>query len=150
MLFLSHRMTVELFVIFLSPLFRLCPFNHTTIYPVTEFYCFLILWTDYDDEELLEISLLLARQYGYTYGPMPQQVFTKYIKTRKEFPYFSNARTVRNAMERARRLAATRILKDAMDKGTKYTMSQIQTFQPVDFQIMLDEIKNLPRDTMLP
>lgn len=108
------------------------------------------MWTDYDDEELLEISLLLARQYGYTYGPMPQQVFTKYIKTRKEFPYFSNARTVRNAMERARRLAATRILKDAMDKGTKYTMSQIQTFQPVDFQIMLDEIKNLPRDTMLP
>lgn len=105
---------------------------------------------DYSQDELLEISQLLAKQYGYSYGMMPQQVFSKYMKTRKEFPYFSNARTVRNAMERARRIAATRILKDAMDKGTKYTMAQIQTFQPSDFQVMLDEIKNLPRDTMLP
>ena len=69
---------------------------------------------------------------------------------RKEFPYFSNARTVRNAMERARRIAATRILTDALDNGTKYTMDEIQTFQEGDFQLMIDEISVLPRDTMLP
>lgn len=39
---------------------------------------------------------------------------------RKEFPYFSNARTVRNCMERARRVAATRILTDALDNGKQY------------------------------
>lgn len=72
------------------------------------------------------------------------------MNLRKEFPYFSNARTVRNAMERARRVAATRILKDALDNGTKYTMSQIQTFIPDDFQLMIDEIVSLPRNTMLP
>jgi len=69
---------------------------------------------------------------------------------RKQFPYFSNARTVRNCMERARRIAATRILTDALDNGTKYTMAQIQTFKTNDFQLMVDEIKDLPRDTMLP
>jgi hypothetical protein len=72
------------------------------------------------------------------------------MNLRKEFPYFSNARTVRNCMERARRVAATRILKDALDNGTKYTMSEIQTFGPSDFQVMVDEIRNLPRDSMLP
>lgn len=49
--------------------------------------------------------------------------FVEFMNLRKEFPYFSNARTVRNAMERARRVAATRILKDALDNGTKVRMS---------------------------
>jgi probable Rubsico expression protein CbbX len=105
---------------------------------------------DYDDQELLEISGLLAGQYGYNYPDDAQKIFTEFMATRKEFPYFSNARTVRNAMERARRIAATRILNDALDNGTKYSMDEIQTFRAYDFQIMLDEIKDLPRDTMLP
>lgn len=105
---------------------------------------------DYDDNELLEISALLARNYGYNYDTRSQSKFIEYMNIRKEFPYFSNARTVRNIMERARRIAATRILKDALDRGTKYTMAQIQTFSPEDFQIVIDEIKNLPRDSLLP
>lgn len=105
---------------------------------------------DYNGEELIQISSLLAKNYGYDYSDPSRQKFVEYINIRKEFPYFSNARTVRNAMERARRIAATRILGDAMDKGTKYTMKEIQTFSPTDFQIMIDEISNLPRDTMLP
>jgi AAA+ superfamily predicted ATPase len=105
---------------------------------------------DYDDEELSEISSLLARNYGYNYPPEVKSKFVEFMNIRKEFPYFSNARTVRNAMERARRVAATRILRDALDKGTKYTMAEIQTFIPADFQLMIDEIKGLPRTTMLP
>jgi hypothetical protein len=70
---------------------------------------------DYDDPELLEISSLLARQYGliphfldhhqhhhhhhhrctgYTYPDEAKQLFLEYMNLRKEFPYFSNARTV--------------------------------------------------------
>jgi len=105
---------------------------------------------DYDDGELLQISELLAKTYGYEYDVASKKVFTEFMNVRKEFPYFSNARTVRNAMERARRIAATRILNDALDNGTKYTMAQIQTFIPADFEVMLNEIKPLPRDTMLP
>merc|ERR1711871_1863933 len=105
---------------------------------------------DYDEQELLEISGLLAGQYSYNYPEAAQHKFNEYMAIRKEFPYFSNARTVRNAMERARRIAATRILTDALDNGTKYTMDEIQTFQEGDFQLMIDEISVLPRDTMLP
>ena len=53
-------------------------------------------------------------------------------------------------MERARRVAATRILNDSLENGTKYTMDEIQTFRPADFQIMIDEITALERTTMLP
>merc|ERR1719267_528502 len=105
---------------------------------------------DYNEQELLDISGLLAGQYSYNYPEAAQHKFTEYMAIRKEFPYFSNARTVRNAMERARRIAATRILTDALDNGTKYTMDEIQTFQEGDFQLMIDEISVLPRDTMLP
>lgn len=98
---------------------------------------------DYDDGELLEISSLLSKTYGtiasvtsslleksgfqaghlypiigYKYTDAAKAKFTEFMNIRKEFPYFSNARTVRNCMERARRVAATRILKDALDNGT--------------------------------
>jgi len=105
---------------------------------------------DYEDQELLQISSLLADKYQYSYDEDTQKKFTEFMALRKEFPYFSNARTVRNAMERARRIAATRVLNDALDNGTKYTLDEIQSFQPKDFQLMIDEIKPLPRGTMLP
>jgi probable Rubsico expression protein CbbX len=105
---------------------------------------------DYNDAELKEISHLLARNYGYVYEKEVQDKFVEFMNLRKEFPYFSNARTVRNCMERARRVAATRILNTALDFGTKYTMTEIQTFTKDDFQLMIDEIKNLPRETRLP
>jgi len=105
---------------------------------------------DYDEGELLQISQLLANQYGYEYGPEAQEEFNTFMNTRKEFPYFSNARTVRNAMERARRIAATRILKDALDNGTKYSMAEIQKFDTEDFKTMTEEIALLDRGTMLP
>ena len=105
---------------------------------------------DYDDQELAQISDLLAKTYGYTYPAPAREKFVEFMNLRKEFPYFSNARTVRNCMERARRIAATRILKDSLDNGTKYTMQEIQTFSPGDFDLMVQEIKPLPRTTMLP
>merc|ERR1711871_1341224 len=105
---------------------------------------------DYDDNELLQISELYANMYSYNYPEAAQHKFNEYMAIRKEFPYFSNARTVRNAMERARSIAATRILEDALSNGTKYTMDEIQSFQAQDFQFMVDEIKNLSRETMLP
>jgi hypothetical protein len=93
---------------------------------------------------------MMCKLDGYNYSLEAKAKFIEYMALRKEFPYFSNARTVRNAMERARRVAATRILNDALDNGTKYTMDQIQTFIPADFDLMVQEIKGLSRDTMLP
>ena len=105
---------------------------------------------DYDDAELLQISELLAGNYQYNYPQEAKDEFVKFMNLRKEFPYFSNARTVRNAMERARRISATRVLKDALDNGAKYTMEEIQSFRTEDFTLMIDEIAPMDRGTMLP
>ena len=92
-----------------------------------------------------QISALLASQYSYSYPPESQAKFNEFMDIRKEFPYFSNARTVRNAMERARRISATRVLKDALDNGATYSMDEIQTFKAADFTLMADEIAPLDR-----
>jgi len=105
---------------------------------------------DYDDAELLQISELLAKKYQYTYPDEAKKEFVKFMNLRKEFPYFSNARTVRNCMERARRISATRVLEDAMSTGAKYTLDEIQTFRPTDFSLMTAEVAPLDRGTMLP
>lgn len=105
---------------------------------------------DYDDTELLAISELLSKSYDYTYPQESKDKYVEFMNLRKEFPYFSNARTVRNCMERARRVSATRILNDALENGTKYSMDEIQTFQASDFQQMIDEIRDMDRTTMLP
>jgi|TARA_B110000090_G_scaffold170310_1_gene189898 hypothetical protein len=47
-------------------------------------------------------------------------------------------------------IAATRILKDALDNGTKYSMAEIQKFDTEDFKTMTEEIALLDRGTMLP
>lgn len=105
---------------------------------------------DYDDNELLQISHLLAKTYGYSYPPEAQAKFVEYMNLRKEFPFFSNARTVRNGMERARRLSASRVLKDALENGRIYQLEELQAFEGRDFQQMIDEIKPLDRMTALP
>ena len=112
-------------------------------------FLWIILWSEILHHQLIDIWSF-DNAYDFVFRNFYRAKFVEFMDLRKEFPYFSNARTVRNCMERARRVAATRILTDALDNGTKYTMSEIQTFNANDFQIMIDEIMPLARTTMLP
>jgi probable Rubsico expression protein CbbX len=63
---------------------------------------------NYDADELVEISAVMARDLEYDISPEAYAAFKSYIKRRMELPYFSNARTDKNAMDRARMNAAIR------------------------------------------
>jgi hypothetical protein len=64
---------------------------------------------NYDDaDELVEFSAVMARDLEYDISPEAYAAFKSYIKRRMELPYFSNARTDKNAMDRARMNAAIR------------------------------------------
>lgn len=106
---------------------------------------------DYNDDELVLISQLLARKYGYSYDRAAQYKFLELMRLRKEFPFFSNARTVRNAMERARRISATRTMREVMSwpGDQDIELESLQTIKAEDFQQLIDEISPLPRDTLL-
>jgi probable Rubsico expression protein CbbX len=64
---------------------------------------------DYTVEELLQIAKLMLEEQQYQLTPAAEVALAEYIKKRKEKPLFANARSVRNALDRARMRQANRI-----------------------------------------
>nr|YP_010283413.1 Rubisco expression protein [Bacillaria paxillifer]ULD16532.1 Rubisco expression protein [Bacillaria paxillifer] len=64
---------------------------------------------DYSVEELLKISKLMLEEQQYQLTPDAELALVEYIKKRKEKPLFANARSVKNALDRARMRQANRI-----------------------------------------
>ncbi len=65
---------------------------------------------DYTIEELDGIGKLMIRAEGYSFTPEAQKTFIEYLERRKGQPRFANARSVRNAIERARLRHASRLM----------------------------------------
>jgi probable Rubsico expression protein CbbX len=64
---------------------------------------------DYSVEELLKIAKLMLEEQQYQLTPDAEVALKDYIKKRKEKPLFANARSVKNALDRARMRQANRI-----------------------------------------
>src|SRR6202044_1389 len=67
---------------------------------------------DYADDELLAIAELMLRDMNYRFTPDARQAFVRYISLRKVQPLFSNARSIRNALDRMRLRQANRLVSD--------------------------------------
>jgi probable Rubsico expression protein CbbX len=63
----------------------------------------------YSLDELEQIGLLMISQTGYRLTPEAQGTFREYLARRRQQPRFANARSVRNAVERARLRHANRL-----------------------------------------
>merc|ERR1719451_220020 len=90
---------------------------------------------NYEVDELFEISKVMSRDLDYEMTDEAGDVFKKYIERRMAMPFFSNARTVRNAMDRARMNAAIRVFDQAIAAD--------------DFQVILDEALAAEDDAIL-
>ena len=64
---------------------------------------------DYTVEELLKIAKIMLDEQQYQLTPDAEVALAEYIKRRKEKPLFANARSVKNALDRARMRQANRI-----------------------------------------
>jgi probable Rubsico expression protein CbbX len=64
---------------------------------------------DYTVEELLKISKLMLEEQQYQLTPAAEVALKDYITRRKEKPLFANARSIKNALDRARMRQANRI-----------------------------------------
>jgi probable Rubsico expression protein CbbX len=64
---------------------------------------------DYSVEELLQIAKIMLDEQQYQLTPQAELALGDYIKRRKEKPLFANARSVKNALDRARMRQANRI-----------------------------------------
>ncbi|VFU07493.1 CbbX protein [Methylocella tundrae] len=63
---------------------------------------------DYGDDELMSIAETMLAAQHYKFSPEGAKAFEAYIATRRRQPLFSNARSIRNALDRARLRHANR------------------------------------------
>ncbi len=64
---------------------------------------------DYSREELLAISKLMLAEMNYRFSSEAEQTFAEYIRLRMGQEHFANARSIRNALDRARLRQANRL-----------------------------------------
>jgi probable Rubsico expression protein CbbX len=84
---------------------------------------------DYTDDELLAIGELILKDWNYVLAPRAQKVFRDYIERRRGQAHFANARSVRNALDRARLRQAHRLL----ERGGGVDKAALQTIEAEDF-----------------
>ncbi|MBS0595493.1 MAG: CbbX protein [Proteobacteria bacterium] len=84
---------------------------------------------DYTPDELLQIAerMLAGRQYRF--GEGARAAFAQYLGRRTRQPHFANARSVRNALDRARLRAASRLF---ADRDRVLTEAELTTILPAD------------------
>jgi probable Rubsico expression protein CbbX len=68
---------------------------------------------DYEDAELLSIAGSMLAAQNYRLDPEAQAVMARYIALRRAQPHFANARSIRNALDRARLRHANRLFEGA-------------------------------------
>jgi probable Rubsico expression protein CbbX len=80
---------------------------------------------DYSAEELLVIGKIMLEEQQYQFTSEAEIAFLDYIKKRKEQPLFANARSVKNALDRARMRHANRIFENGNRILTKADLVNI-------------------------
>jgi len=86
---------------------------------------------DYTPAELLDISQLMLRQMQYTLSADAQAALSEYIERRRAQPSFANARSIRNALDRARLRQASRLF---AQRGSALSANDLVTIEAADIR----------------
>jgi probable Rubsico expression protein CbbX len=84
---------------------------------------------DYAEGELLHIADRMLVTMNYRFGDGCREVFADYLQRRIPLPHFANARSVRNALDRARLRQASRLF---VDRDRELTRDDLTTLMPAD------------------
>ena len=88
-----------------------------------------LAFPDYSVGELLQISQRMLQDQHYEFGQGAADVFERYLQHRLQQPHFANARSVRNALDRARLRQASRLF---ADRDRALTAADLSTIAPED------------------
>ncbi len=81
---------------------------------------------NYNPEELLQIAKLMLAESNYRMSPEAEAVFADYVVRRMAQPNFANARSIRNALDRARLRQANRLFSARSGHLTKVDLITIE------------------------
>jgi hypothetical protein len=84
---------------------------------------------DYSTEELIKIAKLMLEDQQYQLTPEAEVAFTQYIDRRRQKPLFANARSIKNALDRARMRQANRIFES---RGKVLTKKELVNLEAQD------------------
>jgi probable Rubsico expression protein CbbX len=85
---------------------------------------------NYSPTELSAIAQLMLEKLNYEFTPAAESAFAEYLELRVHQPQFANARSVRNALDRARLRHATRLF----EHGGQVTPEQLKTIEETDIR----------------
>ena len=86
---------------------------------------------DYTPAELLDIAQLMLRQMQYTLSAEALAALREYIERRRSLPSFANARSIRNALDRARLRQASRLFGQ---RGSALCANDLVTLEAADIR----------------
>jgi probable Rubsico expression protein CbbX len=86
---------------------------------------------DYPPADLLRIGDKLLAQQNYRFGEGARETFDAYLQHRIHQPHFANARSVRNALDRARLRQASRLF---ADRERQFTAQDLTTIESADIR----------------
>lgn len=86
---------------------------------------------DYSDSELMAIASLLLDAQHYRFHPEARTAFEEYVARRRKLPFFANARSIRNALDRARLRQANRLF---ARMGEVLTREDLITIEAADIR----------------
>ncbi|MEM5472335.1 CbbX protein [Hoeflea sp. AS60] len=84
-----------------------------------------IEFPDYGDEELLQIADGMLAQQNYQFDDEAHDLMQRYVRLRRQQPHFANARSIRNALDRARLRQANRLFVTSTGPVTAKELSTI-------------------------
>ncbi len=105
-----------------------------------------IHFPDYDLDELMAIGQLMLDEQQYELSPDAETAFREYLARRMHQPRFANARSVRNALERARLRQAARIVADSGRKLRKADLMRIEADDILQSRVF-DDDDNAPDES---
>ena len=90
-----------------------------------------LAFPDYAPSELLAIADRMLDAQNYRFAPGAREAFDDYLALRLRQPHFANARSVRNALDRARLRQASRLF---ADRERALTRDDLTTITPADIR----------------
>jgi probable Rubsico expression protein CbbX len=86
---------------------------------------------DYPATDLLRIADKMLEQQNYRFTPGAREALAEYLSRRIQQPHFANARSVRNALDRARLRQASRLF---ADRDREFTPEDLSTIAEPDIR----------------
>ncbi|MFM8975353.1 MAG: CbbX protein [Vulcanococcus sp.] len=99
---------------------------------------------EYSAEDLLAIARLILAEENYRFSEEALAAFADYIQRRMQLPFFANARSIRNAIDRARMRQANRLFKGMGQGGlTKLDLMTIEADDITASRVFSGEVEGL-------